>query len=127
MALDELRRMTMVGDDIIMVGGGARSAFRRQIFADVFEMTVLKTGIDQQAAALGAAALAFVGTGLWDGFERILALHAVEHRASPSPRAKAVYRVALEAFRAAVLSQAGLAKPLTSLRAASIETKANWR
>ena len=123
-ALDELRRMTAVGDDIVMVGGGARSAFRRQIFADVFEMTVLKTGIDQQAAALGAAALAFVGTGLWRDFERIVDLHAVEHRANPSPEAKAVYRVALKAFRAAVASQAELAKPLASLRAASIETKA---
>ena len=62
-ALDELRQMTRVGDQIIMVGGGARSAFWRQVFADVFEISVLKTGIDQQAASLGAAALAFVEPG----------------------------------------------------------------
>ena len=123
-ALDELRRMTAVGEDIVMVGGGARSAFRRQIFADVFEMTVLKTGIDQQAAALGAAALAFVGTGLWEDFGRILDLHAVEHRARPSPQTKPVYRVALQAFKAAAVSQAVLAAPLAALRAASIGTKA---
>ena len=123
-ALDELRRMTAVGEDIIMVGGGARSAFRRQIFADVFEMTVLKTGIDQQAAALGAAALAFVGTGLWEDFERLLGLHAVEHRASPSPQTKAVYGVALQAFKATAASQAELAGPLGALRAGSIGTKA---
>ena len=122
-ALDELRRMAAVGEEIIMVGGGARSAFRRQIFADVFDMTVLKTGIDQQAAALGAAALAFVGTGLWEDFGRILGLHAVEHRASPSPQAKAVYEVALQAFKAAAGSQAELAGPLAALRAA-IGTKA---
>ena len=115
--------MTAVGEDIIMVGGGARSAFRRQIIADVFDMTVLKTGVDQQAAALGAAALAFVGTGLWEGFGRILGLHAVEHRASPSAQAKAIYGVALQAFKAAAVSQAELAGPLAALRAASIGTK----
>ena len=119
-ALDELRRMTAVGEEIIMVGGGARSAFRRQIIADVFGMTVLKTGIDQQAAALGAAALAFVGTGLWADFETLLGLQAVEHRASPSPQSKGIYRTALQAFKAAAASQANLAAPLAALREASV-------
>ena len=118
-ALDELRRMTAVGGEIIMVGGGARSAFRRQIIADVFDMTVLKSGIDQQAAALGAAALAFVGTGLWKDFEPVLALHAAEHRVSPTPQAKDLYGVALKAFKAAAASQSELAGLLAVLREAS--------
>ena len=126
-ALDELRRMTAVGEEIIMVGGGARSAFRRQIFADVFDMTVLKTGIDQQAAALGAAALAFVGTGIWKDFGRILDLHGVEQRASPSPEATAVYEVALRAFKAAAASQADLAGSLAALRAASSSRRSTER
>ena len=118
-ALDELRRMTRIGEEIIMVGGGARSAFRRQIFADVFEVTVLKTGIDQQAASLGAAALAFVGTGMWEDFGRIVDLHVVEHRASPVPEAKAIYEAALNAYKGAAGLQAALAEPLAAFRAAS--------
>ena len=32
---------------------------------------ILKTNIDQDAGALGAAAIAAVGCGLWDSFDRI--------------------------------------------------------
>ena len=44
--------------------GGARSPLWRQIFADVFGCAIVKTAIDQQAAPLGAAALALAGVGI---------------------------------------------------------------
>ena len=37
LALDELRRLTSIGDEMVMVGGGSRSAFWRQIFSDVYD------------------------------------------------------------------------------------------
>jgi xylulokinase len=115
-ALDELRRMTEIGPEMIIVGGGARSAFWRQIFSDVFDCAIVKTGIDQQAAALGAAALAFVGLGLWQDFEPIRALHAAESRSEPAEETRAVYAAALTAYRKAALQQQQLSVPLAAFR-----------
>ena len=118
-ALDELRRMTTVSDEIIAVGGGAQSAAWRQIFADVFGCTILKTRVDQEAAALGAAALALVGIGLWEDFEPVRALHVPEGRAQPQPATRAVYDAALAAYRQAAAQQRDLASALERLRAIS--------
>jgi xylulokinase len=115
-ALDELRRMTEIGPEMIIVGGGARSAFWRQVFSDVFDCAIVKTGIDQQAAALGAAALAFVGLGLWQDFEPIRALHAAESRSEPAEETRAVYAAALTAYRKAALQQQQLSVPLAAFR-----------
>ncbi|MCB1497363.1 MAG: FGGY-family carbohydrate kinase [Bauldia sp.] len=118
-ALDELRRMTAVSDEIIAVGGGAQSTAWRQIFADIFDCTILKTGVDQEAAALGAAALALVGIGLWKDFETVRALHVPEGRSRPRPRNRAVYDAALTAYRQAAEQQKQLAGGLEALRAIS--------
>ena len=59
-ALDQLRTKMELPEEIVVVGGGSRSRLWRQIYADVYEMRIVKTNIDQQAAALGAAALAAV-------------------------------------------------------------------
>jgi xylulokinase len=118
-ALDELRRMTTLGPEMIIVGGGARNALWRQIFADVFDCAIVKTRIDQQAAALGAAALAFVGMGLWRDFSPIRALHAAESRSEASPRARAVYDAALAAYRQAAVQQHELSGALAALREAA--------
>jgi xylulokinase len=84
-ALDALRQLTQLSDEMVIVGGGARSTLWLQICADVYKMKILKTSIDQQAASLGAAALAAVGSGLWPDFEKIDELHELEHTAEPIP------------------------------------------
>ena len=89
-ALDELRRLTRIADEMTVVGGISRSQLWRQIFADVYQMNIVKTNIDQQAAALGAAALAAVGTGIWSDFNIIDEIHAVEDIAKPIPENSAV-------------------------------------
>jgi xylulokinase len=119
-ALDELRRMTRVSEEMIMVGGGARSAVWRQIFADIFDCSILKTGIDQQAASLGAAALALVGIGAWADFSRLDALHEAEALSLPHKEAGPVYAKALLAYRKAAEQQGELARDLAALRAISI-------
>ena len=68
-ALDELARQTAVASPLLLVGGGAKAPLPRRVYADVFNLAVLKDPIGQQCAALGAAALAGVGTGAWKGFE----------------------------------------------------------
>lgn len=81
--LDKLRAMTEISNEMLLVGGGSKSALWRQIYADCYNTTIIKSNIDQQAAALGAAACAAVGTGLWSNFDRIDDLHTVEDRTVP--------------------------------------------
>lgn len=122
-ALDALRTMSPIGDEIIIVGGGAKSPFWRQIFADILEVTVLKTQIDQQAAALGAAALALVGTGLWRDFTPLVDLHVCEAREAPSAITAPVYASAMQAYRIAALHQREIAPAMAALREISRDSR----
>jgi xylulokinase len=70
-------------DDILFVGGGAKSRFYLGIFADVFNTRILKTNVDQDAAALGAAAIAAVGCGIWPNFEKIDSIHKIVEVVEP--------------------------------------------
>ena len=81
--LDKLKGLTRIADEMTVVGGSSRSKLWRQIFADVYQMEIVKTNIDQQAAALGAAALAAVGAGIWTDFNIIDDIHTIEDRAKP--------------------------------------------
>jgi xylulokinase len=61
-------------------------------------MRIIKTNIDQQAAALGAAAVAAVGTGIWTDFERIEEIHQVMDVTEPDPSNEAVYEKIMPLF-----------------------------
>jgi xylulokinase len=50
---------------MLLTGGGARSAFWRQMFADVYGLPVRRLANDE-GAALGAALLAGVGAGIYE-------------------------------------------------------------
>jgi len=101
LALDELRRLTHVADEMTVVGGISRSKLWRQMLADVYQMNIVKTNIDQQAAALGAAALAAVGTGIWSDFNIIDEIHAIEDVAKPIPENSEVYGRLLPIYKKA--------------------------
>jgi xylulokinase len=90
-ALNELKALTTLTDEMIVVGGASKSVFWRQIFADVYNMKIVKTSVDQQAAALGAAALAAVGTGLWPDFEMIDQVNEIESTVEPDCQANKAY------------------------------------
>lgn len=97
-ALDILRGQTPLSGEMLLTGGCSKSALWRRIFADVFAMPVIKTNVDQDAASLGAAALAANAVGLWDGYDRIPALHRVEDRLSPDPETGAKYERLLAVY-----------------------------
>jgi len=63
--LDALRDLTNTDDEVLVSGGGVRHEGWNQVYADVLGQDLLRTSVDQQAAALGAATIAFVGLGLW--------------------------------------------------------------
>lgn len=91
-SLDALRKLWPVGHEMVVVGGGGRSPLWRQIHADNYRATVLKTNIDQQAAALGAAAVAAVGVGLWENFDKIDEIHEIENVTEPIPENVSIYQ-----------------------------------
>lgn len=100
-ALDELKALTALTGEMIVVGGSSKSPFLRQIFADVYNMKIVKTSVDQQAAALGAAALAAVGTGLWPDFDRIDRINHIESITAPDPKANETYEKILPVYKKA--------------------------
>lgn len=98
LVLDELRGLTSIADEMTVVGGISRSRLWRQILADVYQMGIVKTNIDQQAAALGAAALAAVGTGIWSDFKIIDEIHTIEDIAQPISENSTIYGKLLPIF-----------------------------
>jgi len=97
-ALTALQKMETFSNEMLVVGGGSHSHVWRQIFADAYEMDIVKTNIDQQAAALGAAACAAVGSGLWKNFDRVDEIHKVESVTQPIKENSEVYRKTMPVF-----------------------------
>ena len=114
-ALDELRRLTRVANEMTVVGGISQSKLWRQMLADVYQMNIVKTNIDQQAAALGAAALAAVGTGIWPDFSIIDEIHAVADVAEPIPENSAAYAKLLPIYKKASQMNAEIGDMLAAL------------
>jgi len=87
-------------DSVRASGGGGRSAFWRQILADVFakRVTALKV---QEGSAYGAALLATVGTGAFSSVDEACKT-AIEEvcTAEPRPRESKVYSDGYEVYRA---------------------------
>ncbi len=111
-ALDELRTLTRLGDEMTMVGGGSRSGLWCRILADVYNQDVVKTSVDQHAAALGAAAVAAVGAGIWENFDRIDGIHVVERVSKPDPANRVLYDGLMEIFIMAGAMQARIGQKL---------------
>jgi xylulokinase len=114
-ALDVLRKLTDVSDEMVVVGGGSQSGLWRQICADAYNVAIVKTNVDQQAAALGAMAVAAVGSGLWEDFSRIDEVHQVESISHPIPAHNAVYEKLLPVFNRAGQHQSELGDMLATL------------
>lgn len=98
MSLDLLARHVQLSDEILFCGGGSKSRFWMQMFADIFNMEVIKTNIDQNAASLGAAAICARATGLWKDYDGIPALHVIEHRCIPDKENYKTYQNILKIF-----------------------------
>ncbi len=65
MFLEKLNNMCPISRKMVIVGGGTKSKLWNQIFADIYNMPIVRLDIGQDAAALGAAALGAVGLGMW--------------------------------------------------------------
>ena len=108
MVLDELRRLGEVAEEMVVVGGASRSGLWRQILADALRVAIVKTHVGQEAASLGAAALAAVASGLWPDFTPLDPAHRIEAIARPDPATANLYDRILPVFRQAARDQANL-------------------
>jgi xylulokinase len=104
--LDVIRKYCQIQDEMLLVGGGSKSKLYQRIFADVYNTKIIKTNVDQDAAALGAAALAAVGCGFWKNFDRIDTIHQTAETVLPDPENNQKYEKILPVFEYASECQA---------------------
>ena len=76
-----------------MCGGGSKSPFWRQLMADIYDMPVCLPDMNSEnAAALGAAILASVGTGMYssvqESCDKIIKMREETYQQDPAVRAK---------------------------------------
>ncbi len=96
------------------VGGGALSAEARKIYANVFNRTVLIGAMPRNAAALGAAALALKGIGIWKDYCKLKEICASTVAEEPNSDAVAFYRSHVQKFKFVCKQQAELRAYLPS-------------
>jgi xylulokinase len=98
--VDRLDEMGLAGDEIRVVGGGARSGLWLQMKADVTGRPVRVLAVDE-ATALGAAMIAGVGAGTFrdldEAVERLTILEPVVHE--PDPGTASAYDDAYGRYR----------------------------
>ena len=83
--LSTLKSNVSLEKDMLICGGGSKSELWREIIANVFNQDIIKTNIDQDAASLGAAALAANACGIWNGYDKINEIHKIESVIQPRP------------------------------------------
>lgn len=87
--------------DLLISGGGSRSAVWNRVYADVLDTALLRTTVDQQAATLGAAALVFAGSGVWSSLAAADDAHEVVERLAPDPAGVRAYAALRDRYAAA--------------------------
>jgi xylulokinase len=103
-SLEILRELGLAPAQLLLTGGGAKSAFIRQLQADVFGVPVATVN-REEGGAYGAALLAAVGAGAFPDLEsatqRTLARRLA---ASPNPQVQRTYEEIYERFRTRVVA-----------------------
>lgn len=67
-ALNDLEEKAPFLDEMLIVGGGAKSPFWMSLFADIFEKNITESKVGANAGSLGAMACAAIAVGLWKDF-----------------------------------------------------------
>jgi len=108
---------TPLPNELVAVGGGARSDLLLTALADLLDRPVVCTTAEQNCAALGAAALAFVGTGTWDDLAALQQGQSITQRYEPSPVRRRSYEPVRQLFEAATAAS----QSTTALRLAVVD------
>ncbi len=98
-ALDILRKYVIVGEKMLMVGGGSKSYVWRQIFANVYGMPIITTNAGEDAGSFGAAIVAAIGAGIWPNFKKVKALTDNKDLIKPSANLIEFYNKLIPMYR----------------------------
>ena len=98
-SLKALASLVGIEGELLISGGGARHGGWNQLYADIIGQPLVRTSVDQQAAALGAAAIAWVGLGAWS-YPDAERPHLVQGTYRPDPRVADAYQSRRTRFRA---------------------------
>ncbi len=100
-----LCRTGVRADSMLLTGGGAKSRLWRRIFADVYAAAVRTSSVNQDAASLGAAALAMKTLGIISSYSEIDKLHVLDEPLAPDPENVEKYAEIYGRFRALAEAQ----------------------
>lgn len=98
-ALEVLQSCTEIDNKVLIVGGGGKSKLWRQIFADVYNLDIIQTNVEQDAGSLGAAAVAAVGSGMWESFDKISNIHKQINVTKPNKENAEKYNKLIKVFK----------------------------
>ena len=115
LALDVLGTQTHISDDMLIVGGGGKSAMWRQLFASIYNKNITQIAVGQDAGALGAAALGAVGIGMWDSFDKLRSVCEVKASISPVRDDNTKYELILPVFKKLAENQCEVAEIMANL------------
>jgi xylulokinase len=90
-ALDELRSNVKLQEEMLIVGGGSKSPYWRQLFADIYGMKITESVVGENAGSLGAMACAAVGAGIWKDYKPLIGLNKPVKTLYPNEENKALY------------------------------------
>lgn len=115
-ALDELKKHTELSSEMLLVGGGGKSQFWRQLFADIYNMDIIQSNVGEDAGSLGAAAIAAVGCGLWKDFNQVKHVHKIVNIKKPEIQNEETYNKLLNIFKEYAKYQAVLGDKMLSIK-----------
>ncbi|RLC24931.1 MAG: hypothetical protein DRH21_04730 [Deltaproteobacteria bacterium] len=82
-----------------VTGGGSQNDHWMQIIADITQRKIEATDRPKMAGAIGAAVIAFVGSGIYPGFEKVKDLVKVRKVFEPNPDHKDIYHEMFENYK----------------------------
>jgi xylulokinase len=98
---EALREQGVRYDQVRMIGGGAKSAVWRQIFADVLETSITRLNFIEEATSIGAAIAGGVGIGMFKNLREGAGFVKTVEETQPLKEHFPVYRHQYGLFRRA--------------------------
>ncbi len=114
-ALDVLQNQVEMSDEMLIVGGGGKSDFWRQIFSDVYDKNIIETNVGQEAGSLGAAIVAGIGAGVFKDFSVVKKLHTQKGKHAPITENVETYKKIKPVFKKIADMQSDIGEVLDTL------------
>ncbi len=92
LSVDIFREAGETFTEVVMIGGGAKGAVWRQIMADVYDATILRSSYLDEATSIGAGIIAGIGAGLYRDFSVASKFFAIVDRTPPIREHVPAYR-----------------------------------